>query len=191
MVKLRHIILKLKEKIFRGRRKTTSVFLPVLLDYRQRILVLLPEGIKSPPLREIIGSFRGFFDGFPLQFVAPANRAGEIPPDLPCIYYSDESTTFTGNLVSAIAEDLAHHTYQLAIDLNERFSLIPALICRKSGAPVRIAFEKPRGNAYFNVFIRANGEVYASKLERMLAQLQAVTRRPEAAESQLDTVAVD
>jgi len=191
MLNFRQNLLKFSEKMLRRRRRGRSaVVLPFFLDFRQRILVLLPEKANFPPLHEIIRRYQQFFDGVPVQFVAHAGRAGDIPPDLQCIYYSEDSATIFGRLTPAIAGDLAHHDYQLAIDLNDRFALIPALICLKSGAPVRVSFDKPEGTFYYNVILRTNGEEYPVNLERMLGQLRAVIGRPETAGARLDPVTV-
>ncbi len=178
MSELNRIILGAREKLFR-RRKTdeNAISLPLSLSTDSRILVVLPETAPGNEVAQILQIADEYLNGFPVQFAMRADQAGHLPGDRLSLYYSDDTISLSGRLNSSLTANLASHSYQLAIDLNEDFRLLPALLCLTSRAPVRASFVKPRAPLYFNLLIRTNGEGFEEKTRKMFEQILALSAK--------------
>lgn len=150
----RALILGWEKLITKFRSLKDTVQLPVIVTQDKSILICLPEDVQDPIFcQKLITLYKEFFDNHTIQFCATSSQAHLIKSSCSCLFYSQSSLTFPKKLDETIKQVIRGDNYQLAIDLNQTFSLTAALICKNSNANTRITFAKPNANIFFNIVV--------------------------------------
>lgn len=137
----------------------------------------MPENnIDKVSCQTIILKYQTLFLGHPIQFCALSEFAPFVQSSCNCLFYSYSSLSFPNRLEDSIKQVLLATQYQLAIDLNQHFSLAAAIICKTTGALTRISFAKPNDRLFYNVLLDPglSGLAIQNKLEIMRHYLQSI-----------------
>lgn len=164
---------------FTSRIKTRNdqINLPIVIDGGKKILICLPENnIDKVSCQTIILKYQTLFLGHPIQFCALSEFAPFIQSSCNCLFYTYSSLSFTNRLEDSIKQVLLATQYQLAIDLNQHFSLAASIICKTTGALTRISFVKPNARLFYNVLLNPehSGLSVQNNLEIMKHTLQSI-----------------
>jgi len=174
-----------KEKILQRIKrdnKGSEFQLPLKLDSSDKILICLPENNQENLSRtELINEYQSFFSSQEIIFCSPTIFQTELSTIKKGFYYN-----LTGQYSAKKISDLLHSEikikiYKLAIDLNFEFSLVPALICKATEAPIRISFDKQNAQIFYNIIVshKTNNKTYNQSLHLLRDQLKTLVQNKE------------
>lgn len=167
----RALILGCEKLATKFRSLKDTVQLPVIVTQDKSILICLPEDVQDPTFcQKLIAKYKELFNNYTIQFCATSAQAHLIKSSCSCLFYSQSSLTITKKLDETIKQVIRGDNYQIAIDLNQNFSLTAALICKSSKANTRITFAKPNANIFFNILVAF--ELMKSDMELRLAVMR-------------------
>jgi hypothetical protein len=120
------------------------------------VLVILPE---EQPDKSSLRSFLQQFNYYAAKKFISIIMRKELGDDLIkginalFIQYSDDDINNFYLPKKSLCKKLKTNTYDLVVDLNLKFSLTSAVLCKESNAPVRVCLSKERGNEFFNFLL--------------------------------------
>ena len=127
------------------------------LSASKAVMVVLPFGDNDPhSFRSVTDLLIEKFDGQYITVVSSDHAVDmmRLLPRSTIIHYRPDELSFLNLPKKELYERIAGRSIDLAIDLNLDFLLPPAYICRASGAKIRVGFQRPYAESYFNFLVR-------------------------------------
>ena len=94
------------------------------------------------------------------------------------IFVESKNVNIFGLPKRELVQRISASSYDIAIDMNDHFSLISTYICQKSGAMLRICLEESRRDPFCNVSFRSpKGENLDNKYRKLFKYLTANIRK--------------
>jgi hypothetical protein len=171
-----------KEKILHRikKEKMGSEFqLPLQLDSSDNILICLPESNQENLSRsELTKEYQRFFSSQEIVFCSPTIFQTELATIKKGFYYDLTGQYSAKKISDLLFAEIKIKTYKLAIDLNFEFSLIPALICKATVAPIRMSFDKQNAHLFYNIVVshKTNNKTYNQSLQLLRDQLKTIVQ---------------
>ncbi len=126
----------------------------------RRVLILLPESTgEAPYVLEVLRFFNQRFLGNSVQVVVRKDLAKYIVQNQNNnIILFDESEINKWFLPrKQLLQKVKKATFDVVVDLNLRFALPSAILCKESQAPIRIGFAKPYADMFYNLQVQTRG----------------------------------
>ena len=172
-----------KEKILhriKKEKKGGEFHLPLQLDSSDKILICLPESNQENLSRsELTEDYQSFFSSQEIAFCSPTIFQTELVTIKKGFYYDLTGQYSAKEISDLLYSEIDIKTYKLAIDLNYTFSLIPALICKATEAPIRMSFDKQNAHLFYNIVVshNASNKTYNQTLQLLKDQLQTIVQK--------------
>ena len=162
-----------------GRYRNAAFNLSDIRNRPVRLLICLPSSSEEarkaaeiiPELVACLAAEAVFVVGEPraVEFCDPSDTRITVVP-------LDRSARWWFGLPSfGIVDRLSEAGLNLAVDLNPWTELLPAVLCQRIGARIRLCLDDPQRGLVFNVRVLL-AENHDSPYARMLRVVQAVTR---------------
>lgn len=123
----------------------------------RRALILLPESTgEAPYVHAVLRFFNQRFSGNSLQVVVRRDLAKYVVQNQNNnMILFDESEINKWFLPrKQLLQKVKEGTFDVVVDLNLRFALPSAFLCKESQAPVRISFAKPYADMFYNLQVQ-------------------------------------
>jgi ADP-heptose:LPS heptosyltransferase len=125
----------------------------------RRTLVLVPESTaEAPYVHAVLTYFNRRFPGTTLQVLVRQDLARYLVQTdrSNVIVYTEDEINGCFLPRRRLLQKVKKGTFDVVVDLNYRFSLPSAFLCRETQAPVRIGFVKPYADMFYNLQIQTS-----------------------------------
>lgn len=129
------------------------------LSNARRALVLIPESTwEAPYVHAILDSLTQQFPAPSLQVLVRKDLAKYLPATdkVKAIVYTQEDINKWFLPRRQLLQKVKKSTFDVVLDLNRRFALPSAFLCRETQAPVRVGFAKPYADLFYNLQIQTS-----------------------------------
>lgn len=149
----------------------------------RNILICLPTNHREFRLaRYVLKHLPQNDENHHITFVVKEEFRNQVPvrEDDTIVTINDEYRDKTGRFSDEIERSILNSQYHAAADYNITFDYGTALLCIKSGAPLRIGFETPHSDLFFNVEIERNKDKFLLEgAYHSIQKLLAIDKKPE------------
>lgn len=141
------------------------------LSNARSVLVLMPDKLEDFGIaRKFIGQLINNFPQAQFQFVLRESYGSLLDGNhkYGTIFVTAKDVNFLGLPKRELRHKILSKKYDIVIDLNDDFHLLSTYLCQKSSALLRICFDHPNREPFYNFYLRTQ---YHEKLENKYRKL--------------------